>query len=163
VLGALDKAGGVSCYHYVSSLRFRDNRARNECLQLALFIDAYLEMEVDGLGLPLDSELLDLMCRRLIGVLNADETGNWSMAAASQKSGISRMAGNDLFVQLSRAANAHDRLQKAVTKVGSSGAGGARRGGAKPRGKRGGRSRKAGSPPASVSGAAARSAATSRE
>ena len=163
MLRALDDAGGVSCHHYVSSQRFRDSRARNECLQLALFIDAYLAMEVDGMGLPYDSELLDLMSRRLIGVLNADETGNWSLAAASQRSGTARMAGSDLFTQLSRAASAHDRLQKAVNKAGGAGAGGAQKGRAKPRGKRGGSGgRKAGSPPPSVSGAAARSAATSR-
>ena len=116
-MNALRVAGGVSCHHYVSTIHFRDSKARNECLQLGLFIDSYLDMEVDGLGLRLDSDLLDLMCRRLIGVLNADEHGNWSLATASQRSGITRMAGGELFAQLSRAANSYDRVQKAVHKA----------------------------------------------
>jgi hypothetical protein len=165
-MNALRAAGGVSCHHYVSTVHFRDSRARNECLQLGLFIDAYLDMEVDGLGLRLDSDLLDLMCRRLIGVLNADEHGNWSLATASQRSGISRMAGGDLFAQLSRAANAYDRVQKAVNKSGPNGAGtyatGAKK--AARRGRRGGGMSKPGNSPnapprSGASDAAARSAA----
>ena len=153
MLRALDDAGGVSCHHYVASLRFRDNRARNECQQLALFIDSYLAMVVGGEGLPLDSDLLDLLSRRLIGVLNADEHGNWSLATASQRSGVSRMAGNDLLTQMSRAANAHDRLQKAVVKTTT---GGSQYTGKKPRGKRGSGKGAGGKP---ESDAAARGAA----
>jgi hypothetical protein len=167
VLRALDQAGGVSCHHYVSNIRFRDNRTRNECLQLALFVDAYLAMDVNGVALPYDSELLDLMCRRLIGVLNADEHGNWSLATASQRSGASRMAGSELFAQLSRAANAYDRLQRAVHKAHSTDdARTGQKGRPKARGSRGSGRSKAGNSPrapaaAGQSAAAARGAAKS--
>jgi hypothetical protein len=117
MLAALDDAGGVSCHHYVSTVQFRDARARNECLQIALFVDAYLGMQIDGVPLPEQSTLLDLMARRLIGVMKADEHSNWSLATATQRSGTTRMTGSALFMQLSRAANAYDRLQKAVSKT----------------------------------------------
>jgi hypothetical protein len=117
MLSALGDAGGVSCHHYVSTIQFRDARARNECLQIALFVDAYLEMQIDGVPLPEQSILLDLMARRLIGVMKADEHSNWSLASATQRAGTTRMAGSALFMQLSRAANAYDRVQKAVSKT----------------------------------------------
>jgi hypothetical protein len=146
----------------VTTVQFRDTRARNECLQLGLFIDAYLAMDVDGLGLPADSDLLDLMCRRLVGVLNADEHGNWSLATASQRSGTSRMAGGELFAQLSRAANAYDRVQKAVHKGGgNTTAAGTKKPTRRGRRGGGGASQAGNSPPArpGPSSAAARSAA----
>lgn len=119
VLQALEEAGGVSCHHFVSTVPFRDQRARNECLQWGMAIDAYLAMRVGRSlqPLPEDSRLLDLMCRRLVGVLKADEFGNWSLATATQRAGPTRMAGTELFTAMSKAANSFDRVQKAVAKV----------------------------------------------
>jgi len=79
VLNALEEAG-VSAHRYVTMNPFRDARARDECVHLGLFIDAYLRE-----GLPLDAEPLDLICRRLVGVLHADAYENWSFAAVTQR------------------------------------------------------------------------------
>jgi len=116
VLRALREAGDVSCHHYVTSVQFRDPRARQECLQLGLFIDAYLDMEANGVELPTDSVLLDLMCRRLIGVLKSDEYGNWSFASATQRTGASRLVGSELFAALSKAAGSYDRAVRTAMK-----------------------------------------------
>jgi len=121
VLASLREAGGVSAHYYVTTITFRSATARNECLQLGLFIDAYLAMEVGGNPLPDNSPLLDLMCRRLVGVLQADEHNNWSLAEATKKTGASRLAGADLFTALAKAANSYDRVKKAATKGQGSG------------------------------------------
>jgi hypothetical protein len=122
----------VTAHYYVTSISFRDGRARNECLQLGLFIDAYLAM-----GLPEASDLLDLMCRRLVGVLQADEHGNWSLAAATQRGGASRLAGAELFAAMAKAAGSYDRVHKTVTRSGSTTAFGSQKT-HRSRGKRGG-------------------------
>ena len=165
VLDALNAAGGVSCYHYVTTVSFRDVRAKNEALQLGQFIDAYLAMDVKGEPLPESSELLDLMCRRLTGVLKADEYGNWSLATATQKAGASRLMGNELFTALAKAANAHDRVHKNVSRqTAAAGAGGGYADKARRRGRRGQRSEYrggAGASSSAVSGAQGGTAARS--
>jgi hypothetical protein len=104
----------VTCWHYVQSIDFRDHKAKAECEQLALYIDAYERMEVGGVPLPVESELLDLMCRRLLGVMQSDLTGNWSFASATQKSGANRAVGSALFAVMSKAATAYDKTVKAA-------------------------------------------------
>ena len=91
---------------------------------------------------PLRRQPLDLMCRRLVGVLQADEHNNWSLAAATQRTGTTRMAGSELFSALAKAANSYDRVQKSASKTYSAvNAAGRTR---KPRGKRGARTGTAG-------------------
>ncbi len=160
VLNALDDAGGVSCHHYVSTVNFRDTRAQKECLQLGLFVDAYLSMRVGDAELPLDSLLLDLMCRRLIGVMHADANSNWSLAAATERVGTVRMASNELVMRMSRYANAYDRMRRAVSKGSDGTAGSAVRVQRTRRGRRGG-ARNAASGDSAQSNAAARGAAKS--
>jgi hypothetical protein len=154
VLDALSEAGGVSAHHYVTTISFRDVRARHECLQLGLFIDAYLAMEVNGVSLPESSPLLDLLCRRLVGVLQADEHNNWSLAAATQRAGTSRLVGSDLFSALARAANSYDRVQRTASKGYGGGSGGAVARGRR-RGKRGSRNGAEGQQPVTARGAKA--------
>jgi hypothetical protein len=112
-------AGQVSCRRFVETESFKDNRARNECVALAEIIDvATSSRGLAGALVPWSSPIVEAVARRLVGVMTADRTGNWTIATVVSRSAgsLCPLVSRDLAVVMAKAANAIDRVDKASIK-----------------------------------------------
>ena len=112
------KASGGTALKFVENKPFSVVRNRNECLHLASFIDEYCtHRNSGGRRFSRASHLLEMIVRRLVGVMSADRTGNWRMAdVLSLKLSNDSLLSRDLELRLMQEANRLERATKTADK-----------------------------------------------
>lgn len=134
VLASLRELGGQTAVKYIQSQSFNSSRVRKDALHLAQFFDVCRRDPKKG---------LELISRRLIGLLAADKTGNWTMAEVldADLANVS-IISRDVELRLMKEANKLDKLTRTADKskrIASAGAGAGRSYFARRAGGRGGR------------------------
>ena len=113
------RESGQTCVKHVESLQFSSTRTRKECLHLANFIDTLRADPKRG---------LELIVKRLVAVMKADQTGNWSIAEVLNADiGNHSLLTRDIEMRLMAEANRFDKLMKAADKSRTTGRSGSSR------------------------------------
>jgi len=105
---------------YVDRHQFKHDRNKRECVALANFID--MSRSIGGC-----ESLVEAQCRRLMGVMHGDETGNWNYCDALDTSAHQRSAIQYLSENAMTRVYRQALLLEKVQKVSASKASGQRR------------------------------------
>jgi len=132
VIGSVQQSGGAR--RWVDTRQFRGARNRMEVFHLACALDALLNAGVDTTSLG-----VEIICRRMYAVAEADKHNNWAIAdVLSLESSSGSLVDRDFELLVMSSANKYDKAAKTFDRA--NGAGNQQYRAAAPASARGGRS-----------------------
>ena len=92
---------------WMSSVRFRTERNKNECVCLASVLDTAVKA-----GVSLQQDFMEMLVRRMLGVHIADQTGNWKACSALSLAGYGNtLVPTDVLKSIASEIHQLDKLQ----------------------------------------------------